>query len=134
MRYCKQRLVNECGPVGVLNAMKWLGYPATYAKDIPVLRELTGFDPDSGIDLIGVSTALTAMGIPYRSKKEPIANYLLYDHLMAGGALLVSYLQHPHSRQGHLDFFFGSYMKPKFRGMIGAYNIEQVWYLKRSKK
>ena len=48
MRYCKQRDRFSCGPVAIINALKFFGVKATY-KDVPKYRKLTNCRRPHGV-------------------------------------------------------------------------------------
>ncbi len=59
MRYTLQRSVSDCGPVAVLNALRWAGRPAPYSQVKDLRRKLKLGTKQEGVDLGRMNQFLT---------------------------------------------------------------------------
>jgi hypothetical protein len=91
-RYARQQDNFRCGPVGILNALKWSGVAATVDRTLPYLCGLTGC-VDGGVRHREMDKALREAGCGHfttrlvrRPKLHEIEN-----HLKSGGAIIVNY-------------------------------------------
>lgn len=100
MRYCRQRDTYSCGPIAVLNSMKWAGLPVSY-KRLKYMQKTRGFCKQTGVGTRGLYRLLR------RSLKEtchivfsahPKLSHII-KHLQQGGAVLL--LFHVVNDEGH---------------------------------
>ena len=99
IRYVRQRQRSTCGPIAVLNALKWLGRPVTEKKDLPRLkkwcywrrRQMIGGVKVGGTRNKGIENCLgrykkVSFGYIYRPSKNTI------DHILSkGNAFIMMY-------------------------------------------
>ncbi len=91
-KYFKQRDKFRCGPVAILNALKWAGVAVTVKHDLPRLCRLCSC-VDSGIQHEAMNRGLRKAGrghfttrLVWHPKLHEIEN-----HLRSGGAIIVNY-------------------------------------------
>ena len=93
-RYCKQRDNYSCGPVALLNLMKWAAqYPVTYKKSISVLQKACGTDQDGTHDM-PMHIQLIKSQIHHNISVIKVKNITLStfkNHLIKGGSAIVAY-------------------------------------------
>ncbi len=90
--YFKQRDFFRCGPVAILNALKWAGVYVTVKHDLPRICRLCSC-VDSGIYHETMDMALRKMGRGHyttRLVRRPKLHEI-EDHLRSGGALIVNF-------------------------------------------
>lgn len=111
-RYVKQRDRYSCGPVAIINALKWAGYPASY-DSIKYLRRLCKCKPYSyEEDWTGTRSGdFTAAIIKAGHAKAFYCQYALQPsvetvraHLDSGGAVVVLVLM---GEDAHYALFVG---------------------------
>lgn len=91
-RYTKQRDRYSCGPIVILNSLRWAGEPASYER-LSRLRTLCDTIPGQGTRHAPFDRALRMMGRDifsvrrvYRPKLRAIER-----HLRKGGAIVINY-------------------------------------------
>ena len=102
----KQQHATSCGPVAVLNALKWLGRKVSYREMFPFFEEL-GYDPDWGQTHWWFSRSLSAFKIKYKR----FSNITVSDmerELDRGNTIILNYAWDPNNRHyffitGHTD-------------------------------
>lgn len=96
VRYVKQRDKYSCGPVAVMNVLKWVGVEFNYQERIDVMRRVCECRPPNGTKHAAFDRALriTAELLPvdlrvrlvYKPKLGQIE-----EHLRAGGIIVLNY-------------------------------------------
>lgn len=95
-RYAKQRDKYCCGPVAILNALKWSGQNVAYEKNIRALKALTGQTPKHGTSNTNLYRALRVIGgkifqsMRIRPRLRPTLPEI-EEHVRKGGAVLLQY-------------------------------------------
>jgi len=92
VRYVKQKDYTSCGPVALINIMKWLGCNTTYDNFIDTARILCCHEPgvDGGTHIWDMEKALKKLGIKKKRKKNPTLEDI-DKHLDSGGIVLLEY-------------------------------------------
>jgi len=94
IRYIKQRDETSCGPIAIINILKWLGCNITY-KYLDTARTLCGWESGntaaSGTTDRGLRFALNTLKIYAIHRNSPNLK-LLDNHLNKGGAAIVEYI------------------------------------------
>ncbi len=93
-RYIKQRDKYRCGPVAILNSLKWAGVAASYSEHTDCLTELAVCGPPPRGTCHGTfDRALRVAGKGFYSVRRVFRPYLgeIEDHLRGGGAIVHSY-------------------------------------------
>jgi len=107
MRYVKQRDKSSCGPVAIMNVLKWAGYKFSYEKTIGLLRDACGWRPAFGTKQAdfdrGLRGTVTRFGINVRRVYCPRIG-AVEDHLREGGIVIVNYLWRNKKRGEHRHF------------------------------
>lgn len=91
-RYFKQRDFFRCGPVAILNALKWAGVPVTVKHDLPRICRLC-YCVDGGVNYREMDDALRKVGrghFTIRRVNQPKLHEI-EDHLKAGGAIILDF-------------------------------------------
>lgn len=104
IRYLKQKDTFRCGPVAVVNTLKWAGYPATY-KTVLCLSTIMRTDPLKGTRRNDIDKALNIFTqiLRYKKKQRPAAEHII-QHLDNGGAALVLIAYEKGDTEGHYFF------------------------------
>jgi hypothetical protein len=89
-RYIKQQQHStSCGPVAVLNALKWLGYSAPYRENIDTFKSL-GWNPEVGSYSGDMNKYLKHFDIKYKLHKKPTVAKMK-KILKNGNAIIFAY-------------------------------------------
>ena len=88
IKWIKQRDEYSCGPVAIINILKWLGVNATY-KWLPAVQNLCRCDID-GTSTADIESALKRLCIKYKKRMSPSLKKI-DDHLNRNGIALVEY-------------------------------------------
>lgn len=126
IRYTRQYNQVECGPVAVLNALKWVGGAWTYKKHIAFIKAYCEYDTISGTHMRDVRRALKHfVGKAVRSRVEPILHLdQIKNHIAKGGAIILLYRTSPdsfhfsfvvehHEKKGKLLWVNNTMQRPK---------------------
>ena len=89
VKWVRQRDSYSCGPVSVINVLKWKQYPITYAS-LPALRKLCKCHPATGTDKEDLEAALRVLGIRFKRTMGPTMKEI-DQHLSKGGVVLINY-------------------------------------------
>ena len=89
MRWIRQRDSYSCGGVVLVNILKWLKYPATYAT-LPALKKLCKCEYPNGTGQKHLERALKTLGISFKRMIKPTIQEI-DTHLDNGGIVLVHY-------------------------------------------
>lgn len=103
-RYCKQRDWFRCGPLAILNALKWAGHKVTYNDMMSKLTKQTNTYPRNHPNYGTSSGKLTEILREYgfivsRRKKMPLKE--LKEYVKSGGAAIVAWYWGKKSPWGH---------------------------------
>jgi len=112
VRYVKQKDDTSCGPIALINTLKWLGYKVSY-DFIHVARYLCKWDGKNSEDGAGTTdknldSALKYFKIKKKRKVQPKLKEI-DDHLDSGGAVIISY--------------YNTYSMPGFKIDLGHYAL-----------
>jgi len=103
-RYTKQRDTFRCGPIAILNSIKWTGIEAPYSQFVPIISRLSRCEPPEGTSHGFFDQALRIVGQkcpkPFQVRRinQPYL-FQIEDHLRADGAVILNY----YWRQEYLD-------------------------------
>ena len=95
-RYCKQKDLHSCGPVLVLNSLKWAGEKVTHDGTITPLKILCGQKRGSGTSTRNFIQALRIVGdkmfqtLTIRPRRKPTLKEM-EQHLRKGGAVALEF-------------------------------------------
>jgi len=98
VRWVRQRDLYRCGPIAVLNILKWMGGPWTH-KMLPAVQILCKCDADVGTSRQNIERAMKALGIIKKRRVFPKLKEI-DKHLDNGGVILLEYFW---------DKFYGHY-------------------------
>jgi len=92
VRYIRQKDYTSCGPVALINILKWMGCDVTYDSYIGMARALCKHEPgaDGGTEGKGMESALKKLGIKFTKRKNPSLKQL-DAHLDKGGSIVLDY-------------------------------------------
>lgn len=109
IRFAKQRNTYSCGPVAIINALKWAGRNITYIKHFKKIKKLCYTTSEYGTTPDGITNALEHYK-KYISfeRKELITLREIDQHLSEGGALILEYWfkECGNNYDGHYSFIF----------------------------
>ena len=88
VRYVKQKDNSSCGPIALINTLKWLGFK-TSCDFLLTARNLCKWDEDGTTDL-NLERALKYFNIKKKRKVQPSLDDI-DKHIDSGGAVLISY-------------------------------------------
>lgn len=95
-RYTKQRDKFRCGPIAILNSIKWAGVEAPYSQFTPLISRLCCCKPPDGTSHGFFDRALRIVGQtcpkPFQVRRiiRPRLSQI-EDHLKADGAVIINY-------------------------------------------
>lgn len=131
MRYCKQKLKYECGPIAILNLMKWLGLRVTYKKDMPSIKMMCKYK--KGVYNEDITRALNKLDISFWTRGNTVEHNLIQACLRnPDGAVVISYDPHEADEESHI--IFADNINDDVVEAYKAYKIDQVWFFKRGKE
>lgn len=95
-RYVRQRDNYSCGPVAMLNAMKWAGATWLRYVDLPSFRSLCRTDRRRGTSFTGMVRAARHMPVLGARRAKPKVKLADIDaHLGHGGAVILGSVSEP---------------------------------------
>ncbi len=119
IRYIKQVDRTSCGPVALINVLKWLGCDVSYNNFIYMSKCICDwkdprYEEDGGVVNDGMDKALNYFKINFKAIDNPKLSD--FDtHLENGGAILISYIpilnSKKHEQCGHISFCIGKSSK-----------------------
>lgn len=93
VRYVKQRDETSCGPVAIINVLKWMGYKVSY-DFIHTARYLCNWEDtwsaDPGATDLDVERALKKLDIKKKRRIKPTLKEI-DKHIDSGGIILLGY-------------------------------------------
>lgn len=92
-RFTKQRDRYSCGPVAILNALRWSGTDAPYEDLIDILQKVCNCEPGRGTNHTDFDAALRFFGTDLfrvRRVHRPCLS-TIEEHLQADGAVILNY-------------------------------------------
>jgi len=89
IRYIRQRDQFSCGPVAIINTLKFLGCNITY-KDLPLVQNLCKCKSPDGTNPENLEKALSMLGICFERKIKPSLKDI-DGHIKSRGAILLNY-------------------------------------------
>jgi len=126
----KQPHKASCGPVAVINALKWLGKPATYRTHLKKCKKLGYPTNPAGTSRRLLSRFLRYFKIKYKRVTRPTLNDITKE-LDKGNAIILLYRTYSESGSwGHYTFINGyndwgfkskNALVPKFRPIIADF-------------
>lgn len=96
MRYVKQRDHYSCGPVAIMNVLKWVGVRFNYQERIKVLQEACDCVPTRGTRhaafdrALRLAAKLVTADVRIRRVHRPKLSQI-EEHLRSGGAVVLNY-------------------------------------------
>lgn len=90
IRYVKQRDSYSCGPVAIINILKWLGVEKVTYKLLPFAQIICNCSTDGTHD-IDIEKAMKYLEITKKRKISPSIKEV-DKHLISGGIILISYV------------------------------------------
>ncbi len=94
-RYLKQRDGYSCGPVAIMNVVKWAGLTFSYKNEIKFFQSICGCRPVFGTNHSNFEKALYTIareveGLKVKRVYKPKL-WQIEDHLGAGGIIILNY-------------------------------------------
>lgn len=92
VRYVRQKDYTSCGPIALINILKWIGVNVTYNNFIEMARGLCGHEPghEGGTRDHGMMIAFRKLRISYSRRKNPTLAQIDF-HLDSGDIILLDY-------------------------------------------
>lgn len=87
--YIKQRDKSSCGPIAIINILKWMGLPVTY-NFIDIARHFCDWDPRYGVYKNGLINALNKFNIDFMIVDSPSIKSM-DNHLDMEGIIIFDY-------------------------------------------
>ena len=108
MRFLRQRDQYSCGPVSVINALKWAGLPLSYRKHYKKIKKKCKTDKGWGTYTHNITKTLGGFKEIWFETVPLITYRQLKDHLMNGGAAILEYWyrEDDGSYDGHYAFVY----------------------------
>ncbi len=109
MRFVKQRDNYSCGPIGVINALKWAGFPLSYQKHFRKIKKKCKTTRSWGTLVDRISVALDWYVGQIEYEREQLVTYRrLLRHLKQGGSAILEYWfkEDNGTWDGHYVFIF----------------------------
>lgn len=107
VRYTRQVLKNSCGPIAIINAMKWAGYRIPRTKWVKGIGGLCDFHIKCGTSIEGITSALKTLHqlelVEYKTR--PTLKWL--DKKFHEGCGIILKYEHGHKPSGHFVFVPG---------------------------
>lgn len=134
-RYVRQRDLISCGPLAILNALKWAGIRATVGRDYKRLRRLTGVTASYGTTSFDMDRVLfkTRGLMVRRARKNTMRE--LQKHLEKGGAVVAvchSHFRPKFGKEGHALFIIGMTRSKKSFKVVNGYQGRTNMLMRRS--
>lgn len=110
IRYIKQRDKSSCGPIALINILKWLGYHITY-DFLDIARWACDWQDGRCIDAGTLDRDMNKALKYFKIKNKKILNPKIKDinkHLKAGGIVLIGYCL-PRESTNHFSLCIGTY-------------------------
>jgi len=109
-RYIRQKDFTSCGPVALINILKWFGCNVSYKDYIEIARGLCDHisGSDGGTEDKGMARALKAHKISFKKIKNPTL-VQLDKHLDSGGIILLDYAVPCMSKLSPIPFEVGDW-------------------------
>lgn len=108
MRFCRQTNLYTCGPIALLNALKWGGADATYRRHMRHLKRECKTDADGTHDFF-FDRALRNNGKKFFSVIRPRQFNLqtIREHIKNGGSIIVAHIELKPPYDWHYSFWCG---------------------------
>lgn len=108
MRFVKQKDQYSCGPIAIMNALKWAGLPATYRTHFHKIRSLCKTTMSWGTTPDNMTMALLKHSKYLNfTTKSLVTLKEIEKHLDAGGAVILEYwFKDEKDYDGHYVFIF----------------------------
>ena len=108
MRFIRQRDDHSCGPVAIINALKWAGVPVTYRTHFRRIKRLCRTTQDWGTRREDMSKALARYGLALRYEVRSLVTLQeMEKHLLSGSALILEYwFREGEKYDGHYVFIY----------------------------
>jgi len=107
MRYVKQRDKYSCGPVAIMNVLKWAGYAFNYEDSLPVLQKLCKCISVTGTKHANFDRALRLVTSRFKVFKVRRVHrpklWQIEEHLREGGLVILNYYWRK-DEEGHRHF------------------------------
>lgn len=110
IRYVRQKDDYSCGPVALINAIKWLGYNYPYKDNIFFIKKLCDCKKEedwSGTHYYDLSKALKKLKIKNKFNENPKISEII-EHIENEGSLILRELYKENKEWcGHYFFIYG---------------------------
>lgn len=108
IRYCKQLNKSDCGPIAVLNALKWAGEPVSIRKNYKEIRDNCFWIPRIGTESFDLQSFLDRWDSIATSRVWSYTLKALDSSLKQGKTLILLYtFRRKDKDQGHFIFIHG---------------------------
>lgn len=105
-RYCRQRDKFRCGPIALLNTMKWVGLPNVTYQDVFRISKMCGCTPPWGTEPSKLTTAARQLfGTECVIRSGRVTYRQLKEHLSGGGVAILCYFD-KQIKHGHSIFIY----------------------------
>lgn len=115
MRYLKQRDRYTCGPIAVINALKWAGVKVSYNSHFNRIKKISKCKFD-GVDYDGITKAIKNYKSIFTMWENHFVRISDIDaYLKSGASIILEYyykdLESPDKYSGHFVFISGKWGK-----------------------
>jgi predicted double-glycine peptidase len=90
IRYIRQRDTYSCGPIAIINTLKWLGHENITYKLLPAIRMMCKCEYEFGTHDLDLERTLKALGIKKKRKVVPTIKEI-DKHLDNDGIIILQY-------------------------------------------
>ncbi|MFA5024169.1 MAG: C39 family peptidase [Patescibacteria group bacterium] len=126
IRYIRQRDEYSCGPVAIVNALKFIGINATH-DSVCYVSMLCNCCRETGTEPEDIERAFKALEVKFKRKIFPTLKEI-DDHIDNGGALLLDYFWSP--EDGHYTLCIGR--TPKYYVFVNDEDDKTIARRKRN--
>ena len=111
-RFCKQRDGYSCGPVAILNAIKWTGSDWFTYRMLPAITQVCNTTREGTYDKDMDAGLRYMQSIEYFSivKPKKISKKRVRDHILLGGGMIAAYKEKNPPNEWHYAFFICQHM------------------------
>jgi hypothetical protein len=103
-RYIKQRDATSCGPVALINVLKWMGMSVSYSF-IDIARHMCNWDRENGTYRSGMFSALQKFQINFYPVYNPTTSQI-DEHIDNKGIVVIDDREHYSLCIGHTKHFY----------------------------
>jgi hypothetical protein len=131
-RYVRQRDKNSCGPIAILNALKWAGVRVSIRRGYKLIRKDTKYCPHDGTPPYFMGRVL------YKNRRLTVRRprrfsiRAIEDHLQNGGAAVLLSTEYANNHWGgHASVLLGISESGQSFRITGRYSNETVSVIRR---